>query len=281
MPRYGQLLAVADYLVKKSVWGVGGDGWAYDIGYGGLDHVLASNRNINLLVLNTQVYSNTGGQCSKATPMGAVALFAAGGKLIGQEGPGQHRHDLRQHLRGPGGHGLQRRPDGARLRGGRVLRRPESHHRLQPLHQHGHRHDQRLRPAEGRRGDRAPGSLWRFDPRLAARGQEPLQIDMQRAVALLRRTSPTRRTASTCSRSRIRRRPASLADKAQNHVWTRWEILKQQAAMTYNSECPFDTGVVDEKVLAATGAKEVTGTKTGANCPVDCEVSPAKPDDHA
>ena len=71
---------VADYLVKKSVWGVGGDGWAYDIGYGGLDHVLASGRNINLLVLNTQVYSNTGGQCSKATPMGAVALFAAGGK---------------------------------------------------------------------------------------------------------------------------------------------------------------------------------------------------------
>ncbi len=78
--RYGQLLAVADYLVKKSVWGVGGDGWAYDIGYGGLDHVLASQRNINLLVLNTQMYSNTGGQCSKATPMGSVALFAAGGK---------------------------------------------------------------------------------------------------------------------------------------------------------------------------------------------------------
>ena len=74
------LLTVADMLVKKSVWIVGGDGWAYDIGYGGLDHVLASSRNVNILVLDTEVYSNTGGQCSKSTPRGAVAKFAAGGK---------------------------------------------------------------------------------------------------------------------------------------------------------------------------------------------------------
>jgi len=75
-----QLASVADYLVRKSVWVVGGDGWAYDIGYGGLDHVLASGRNIKVLVLDTEVYSNTGGQASKSTPMGAVAKFAAGGK---------------------------------------------------------------------------------------------------------------------------------------------------------------------------------------------------------
>ena len=74
------LLKVADYLVKKDVWVVGGDGWAYDIGYGGLDHVLASGKNINVLVLDTEVYSNTGGQMSKATPRAAVAKFAAGGK---------------------------------------------------------------------------------------------------------------------------------------------------------------------------------------------------------
>ncbi len=74
------LLSLADALVKKSVWIVGGDGWAYDIGYGGLDHVLASGRNVNILVLDTEVYSNTGGQMSKATPRGAVAKFAAGGK---------------------------------------------------------------------------------------------------------------------------------------------------------------------------------------------------------
>ena len=74
------LLGVADALVNKSVWIVGGDGWAYDIGYGGLDHVLASGQNVNILVLDTEVYSNTGGQASKATPLGAVAKFAAGGK---------------------------------------------------------------------------------------------------------------------------------------------------------------------------------------------------------
>ena len=75
-----QLVSLADYLVKKSVWIVGGDGWAYDIGYGGLDHVLAMGRDVNILVLDTEVYSNTGGQMSKATPRGAVAKFAAGGK---------------------------------------------------------------------------------------------------------------------------------------------------------------------------------------------------------
>ena len=74
------LLTLADYLVKKSVWIIGGDGWAYDIGYGGLDHVLSSGKNVNILVLDTQVYSNTGGQQSKATPTGAVAKFASGGK---------------------------------------------------------------------------------------------------------------------------------------------------------------------------------------------------------
>lgn len=79
-PEAKQLLSLADYLVKKSVWIIGGDGWAYDIGYGGLDHVLASGHNVNVLVLDTEVYSNTGGQSSKATPRGAVAKFAAGGK---------------------------------------------------------------------------------------------------------------------------------------------------------------------------------------------------------
>ena len=79
-PRAKDLLSLADMLVRKSVWIMGGDGWAYDIGYGGLDHVLASGRNVNVLVLDTEVYSNTGGQASKATPRAAVAKFAAQGK---------------------------------------------------------------------------------------------------------------------------------------------------------------------------------------------------------
>jgi pyruvate-ferredoxin/flavodoxin oxidoreductase len=79
------LLSLVDQLVRKSVWIVGGDGWAYDIGYGGLDHVLATGRDVNVLVLDTEVYSNTGGQCSKATPRGAIAKFAAGGKPVGKK----------------------------------------------------------------------------------------------------------------------------------------------------------------------------------------------------
>ena len=79
------LIEMADYLVKKSVWIVGGDGWAYDIGYGGLDHVLASGADVNVLVLDSEVYSNTGGQASKSTPRGAVAKFAAAGKRTGKK----------------------------------------------------------------------------------------------------------------------------------------------------------------------------------------------------
>ena len=83
------LISLADYLVKKSVWIMGGDGWAYDIGYGGLDHVLASGKNVNVLVLDTEVYSNTGGQASKSTPRGAVAKFAAAGKTMPKKDLGQ------------------------------------------------------------------------------------------------------------------------------------------------------------------------------------------------
>jgi pyruvate-ferredoxin/flavodoxin oxidoreductase len=84
-PQARDLLAIADMLVKKSVWIVGGDGWAYDIGYGGLDHVLSTGRDVNLLVLDTEVYSNTGGQASKSTPRGAVAKFAAGGRPVAKK----------------------------------------------------------------------------------------------------------------------------------------------------------------------------------------------------
>ncbi len=84
-PHARRLTELADYLVRKSVWLVGGDGWAYDIGFGGLDHVLASHRNVNVLVLDTEVYSNTGGQASKATPLGAAAKFAAAGKPVAKK----------------------------------------------------------------------------------------------------------------------------------------------------------------------------------------------------
>jgi pyruvate-ferredoxin/flavodoxin oxidoreductase len=84
-PKVAQLLSVADHFVRRSVWIVGGDGWAYDIGSGGLDHVLGSGRDVNVLVLDTEVYSNTGGQASKSTPLGAVAKFAAAGKRVSKK----------------------------------------------------------------------------------------------------------------------------------------------------------------------------------------------------
>ena len=99
------LLAVADALVRKTIWIVGGDGWAYDIGAGGLDHVLGSGTNVNVLVLDTEVYSNTGGQMSKATPRGAVAKYATGGKQNWQKGPRDGSRELRLRLCGARGDG--------------------------------------------------------------------------------------------------------------------------------------------------------------------------------
>jgi len=84
-PGAKKLLQLTEYLRKKSVWILGGDGWAYDIGYGGVDHVLASGENINIMVLDTEIYSNTGGQMSKATPLGASAKFAVSGKRTGKK----------------------------------------------------------------------------------------------------------------------------------------------------------------------------------------------------
>jgi pyruvate-ferredoxin/flavodoxin oxidoreductase len=84
-PAARDLFAIAEVLTRRSVWIVGGDGWAYDIGFGGLDHVLSTGRDVNILVLDTEVYSNTGGQASKSTPRAAVAKFAAGGKAVGKK----------------------------------------------------------------------------------------------------------------------------------------------------------------------------------------------------
>ena len=156
-PDARQLLAVADALVRRSVWIVGGDGWAYDIGFGGLDHVLASGRDVNILVLDTGVYSNTGGQASKATPRAAVAKFASGGKAIAQEGPGHDRRRLRQRLRRPGGHGGQPAPDAQGVPGGGVVPRPVADPGLQPLHRPRHRHVHGDDAPEGGRRTAATG----------------------------------------------------------------------------------------------------------------------------
>ena len=152
-PEARWLEKLADYLVRKSVWIVGGDGWAYDIGYGGLDHVLAAGRDVNILVLDTEVYSNTGGQASKATPLGASARFAMAGKADRQEGPRHDGDGVRQHLRRPRRLRIEGRPDGEGLHRGGRLSGPVDHHRLQPLHR------PRVRPLGRARAAEAGGRL--------------------------------------------------------------------------------------------------------------------------
>ena len=139
--------------MKKSVWIVGGDGWAYDIGFGGLDHVLASGRNVNVLVLDTEVYSNTGGQMSKATPRGAVAKFAAAGKHGAKK-------DLALIAMSYGNVYVARVAMGANdaqtlkaFREAEAYRRAVADHRLQPLHRPRLRHGPRHGAAEARRPD--------------------------------------------------------------------------------------------------------------------------------
>ncbi len=110
-PESEDLLSLADYLVKKSVWIMGGDGWAYDIGYGGLDHVIASGKNVNILVLDTEVYSNTGGQMSKSTGLGAVAKVCSLRQADSEKRPCNDGSELRKCLRSKSSDGCKRYSD--------------------------------------------------------------------------------------------------------------------------------------------------------------------------
>jgi pyruvate-ferredoxin/flavodoxin oxidoreductase len=144
-----RLATLADALVRQGVWAVGGDGWAYDIGFGGLDQVLSSGRNVSILVLDTEVYSNTGGQASEATPRGAVARFAAGGKTSGKK-------DLGAIARASATSTSRRSPSAPTTsRPPRPCSRPTpgpavAGHRLQHLHHPRHRHGHLDEPPEGR-----------------------------------------------------------------------------------------------------------------------------------
>jgi len=175
-PKAKVLIGLADKLVKKSVWIVGGDGWAYDIGYGGLDHVLASGRNVNVLVLDTEVYSNTGGQMSKSTPRGAVAKFAAGGKPSGKKDLGliamtygniyvacvamgaKDEHTLKAFLEAESYHGPS-------------LIIAYSHCIAHGIDMGAGLRQQKLAVDTGQ------WLLYRYDPRRAERGENPLQLD--------------------------------------------------------------------------------------------------------
>jgi pyruvate-ferredoxin/flavodoxin oxidoreductase len=171
-----RLETLADYLVKKSVWLVGGDGWAYDIGYGGLDHVLANRRDVNILVLDTEVYSNTGGQQSKATPLGASAKFAAAGKTIGKKDLGL--------LANMYGHVyVAKVAFGAKMaQTAQAFLEAESYQGPSLIiaysHCIAHGYDMAQGALQQKRAvDSGVWPLYRFDPRRAAKGEPPLHLD--------------------------------------------------------------------------------------------------------
>jgi pyruvate-ferredoxin/flavodoxin oxidoreductase len=167
---------VADYLVRKSVWIVGGDGWAYDIGYGGLDHVLASGHDVNVLVLDTEVYSNTGGQASKATPMAAAAKFAAAGKAA-------HKKDLGLMAMAYGNVYVARIALGAKdVQTVKAFTEAESYRGPSLIiaysHCIAHGYDMAFGAAQQKLAvDSGYWPLYRYDPRRVESGENPLQLD--------------------------------------------------------------------------------------------------------
>jgi pyruvate-ferredoxin/flavodoxin oxidoreductase len=175
-PEAQRLAAIADVLVRKSVWIVGGDGWAYDIGFGGLDHVLASGRNVKVLVLDTEVYSNTGGQMSKATPRGAVAKFAAGGKRMGKKDLGLIAMTYGHVYVATVAMGAK---DEQTLR---VFLEAEAYDGPALIIAYSHCIAHGIDLGQGLRHqklavDSGQWLLYRHDPRRAARGENPLQVD--------------------------------------------------------------------------------------------------------
>ena len=191
-PDAPRLLSVIDYLIRKSVWIIGGDGWAYDIGFGGLDHVLASGRDVNILVLDTEVYSNTGGQTSKATPRGAIAKFSAGGKPTSKKDLGMIAMAYENVY-------VAKVAFGAKdVQTQRAFREAESYPgtslilAYSPCIAHGVDLSNNLRQ-QSLAVNSGHWPLYRFDPRRAAKGLNPLQIDSKSPSIKLRdyyRTEP-------------------------------------------------------------------------------------------
>ena len=229
-PAARELLSVADALVKRSVWIVGGDGWAYDIGYGGLDHVLASGFKVNILVLDTEVYSNTGGQASKATPRGAVAKFAAGGKAAAKK-------DLALMAMTYGSVYVARVAmggnDGQTLK---AFREAEAYPgpSLVIAYSHCIAHGYDLRHGMDQQKAAVLSGHWplfRYDPDAVREGRPALQLDSKAPSLPLKEYAynETRYTMLAHSDPEAARR---LLERAQEDVHARWRLYEQWAALT-------------------------------------------------
>ena len=228
------LLGLADILVTKSVWIVGGDGWAYDIGYGGLDHVLASGRNVNILVMDTQVYSNTGGQSSKATPIGAVAKFAANGKEIA-------RKDLGMIAMSYGYVYVAQIAMGASdVQTLRAFREADAFDGPSLIIAYSHciAHGYDMKDGLSQQKLLVKSGLWplyRYNPANAAEGKNPLKLD-SKAPSI-----PVSDFAYNEARYRVltqndESRAETLMKSAQKDAETRWKLYEQMAKMNYDKE---------------------------------------------
>ncbi len=221
------LETVADYLVRKSVWVVGGDGWAYDIGYGGLDHVLALNRDVNILVLDTAVYSNTGGQASKATPLAAAAKFAVAGKPIADKDLGMMAMTYGHVYVAQVAFGAK---DSQTVR---AFTEAESYHGTSLIIAYSHciAHGYDLGDGLDHQKLAVDSGLWplyRFDPRRTAMGEPPLKLDSKApsvAVAeLAKREARFRMVAKTNPEH-----AAELLENAERTARARFDVYRQLA----------------------------------------------------
>jgi pyruvate-ferredoxin/flavodoxin oxidoreductase len=232
--RARDLVSVADSLVKKSVWIIGGDGWAYDIGYGGLDHVLASGRNVNVLVLDTEVYSNTGGQASKSTPMAAVAKFAMSGKGLPKKDLGliAMAYGYVYVARVAMGYNDQQTLKSfieAESYDGPSLIIAYSHCIAHGYDLSRGLDQQRLAVQSG------AWPVYRYDPRLAAANQNPLVIESKEPTVRWEEYAynETRYKMLTLSDEE---RAEMLMKKASAGIKGRWDLYQQMAAMHYGND---------------------------------------------
>ncbi len=232
--RARRLLSIADYLVRKSVWIIGGDGWAYDIGFGGLDHALASGKDINLLVLDTEVYSNTGGQTSKATPRGAVAKFSAAGKP-------SPKKDIGMIAMAYGHVYVASIASGAKdVQTLRAFREAESWHgpsliiAYSPCIAHGVDLSNNLNQ-QHLAVDSGHWPLYRYDPRRRAEGRNPLQLDSKKPKIPLKEYYQTEARFSMLWRSHPDVAERLLAEE-QQAVLDRYHHLEQLASLPVDAE---------------------------------------------
>ena len=227
-PEAKQLLNLADYLVKKSVWIVGGDGWAYDIGFGGLDHVIASGRDVNILVLDTEVYSNTGGQASKATPRAAVAKFAAGGKPTAKKDLGAIAMTYGNVYVGSVAMGAR---DEHTLK---VFLEAEAYPGPSLILAYSHciAHGINMKTAMAHQKDLVDSGRWllyRYNPELQAQGQNPLQMD-SRAPKKPVKLSMYKENRFQMLNKTNPEAAKQLLKEAQSDVEARWERYQQLAS---------------------------------------------------